>query len=83
MKYFLTLNKNENPNQNKDNITPINIQRRVKSHIHNGNHNIEIIDENKKDKINNALPKEKRNINTKQNSKDFNTKIHKKIYNNN
>ena len=81
--YFLTLNKNENHNQNKDITTTVNTQKRVKSHLHNGNHNLEInleiIGENKKGLINNALPKEKRNIYTKQNSKDFNAKIHKKI----
>ena len=80
---YLTLNKNENHNQNKDITTTVNSQKRVKSHLHNGNHNLEInleiIGENKKGKINNALPKKKRNIYTKQNSKDFNAKIHKKI----
>ena len=85
--YFQTLNKNENLSQNKDDLTTENVKKRVTSTLHNGNHNLElnleIINENKKDKIHNALQKGKRNIFTKQNSKDFNANIYKKIKNKN
>lgn len=85
--YFQTLNKNENLSQNKDDLTNENVKKRVTSTLHNNNHNLElnleIINENKKDKIHNALQKGKRNIFTKQNSKDFNANIYKKIKNKN